>query len=130
MQDHFTANVLVAEAGQIRKPFRVAQVAAMLDVHQATVYRDIEAGRLKALRVGSGKGALRIMPDALKDYVALLEVRSVPVVSDGLTVDFPVGSVDLVAVERAVSGGHVQLTAAEVAFLGVLKARVTAEVAA
>jgi excisionase family DNA binding protein len=61
----------------IRKPFRVAQVAAMLDVHQATVYRDIEAGRLKALRVGSGKGALRILPDALDAYFALLEVRAV-----------------------------------------------------
>lgn len=64
----------------IRKPFRVADVAAMLDVHQATIYRDIEAGRLKALRVGSGKGALRIMPDALADYLALLEVRAVAVV--------------------------------------------------
>jgi excisionase family DNA binding protein len=61
----------------IRKPFRVAEVAAMLDVHQATVYRDIEAGRLKALRVGSGKGALRILPAALDAYFALLEVRAV-----------------------------------------------------
>lgn len=59
----------------IEKPFRVAQVAAMLDVHIATIYRDIDAGRLKALRVGSGKGALRIMPDALAAYFSLLEVR-------------------------------------------------------
>jgi excisionase family DNA binding protein len=61
----------------VRKPFRVAQVAALLDVHPATVYRDIDAGRLKALRVGSGKGALRIMPDALDAYLSLLEVRTV-----------------------------------------------------
>ena len=63
--------------GSIQKPFRVAEVAALLDVHQATVYRDIEAGRLKALRVGTGKGALRIMPAALDAYLALLEVRAV-----------------------------------------------------
>ena len=61
----------------IRKPFRVAEVATLLDVHPATVYRDIDAGRLKALRVGSGKGALRILPDALDAYLALLEVRAV-----------------------------------------------------
>jgi excisionase family DNA binding protein len=64
-------------ADQPQKPYRVADVAAMLDVHPVTVYRDIDAGRLKALRVGSGKGALRIMPDALAAYFALLEVRSV-----------------------------------------------------
>jgi excisionase family DNA binding protein len=69
--------VALAVPTEIRKPYRVAQVAAMLDVHQATVYRDIEAGRLKALRVGSGKGALRILPDALDAYLALLEVRAV-----------------------------------------------------
>jgi len=61
----------------IRKPYRVAEVAALLDVHPATVYRDIESGRLKALRVGSGKGALRILPEALDAYLALLEVRAV-----------------------------------------------------
>ena len=77
MQDQRNSEVQATEPGQIRKPYRVAQVAAMLDVHQATVYRDIEAGRLKALRVGSGKGALRILPAALDAYLALLEVRAV-----------------------------------------------------
>jgi excisionase family DNA binding protein len=66
-----------AADASIRKPFRVAEVAALLDVHPATVYRDIEAGRLKALRVGEGKGALRILPEALSAYFALLEVRAV-----------------------------------------------------
>lgn len=80
MQDQRNADAQ-AEAEQIRKPFRVAQVAAMLDVHQATVYRDIEAGRLKALRVGSGKGALRILPEAFEAYLALLEIRAIPVMS-------------------------------------------------
>ena len=71
-----------AESTEIRKPFRVAQVAAMLDVHQATVYRDIEAGRLRALRVGAGKGSLRIMPEALDAYLALLEVRAVSAMAE------------------------------------------------
>ncbi len=66
-----------AAEASIRKPFRVAEVAALLDVHQATIYRDIDAGRLKALRVGSGKGALRIMPEAFDAYLLLLEVRAV-----------------------------------------------------
>jgi excisionase family DNA binding protein len=76
MQDQRNANVQATGLGPIRKPYRVAEVAAMLDVHQATIYRDIEAGRLKALRVGSGKGALRILPAALDAYLALLEVRA------------------------------------------------------
>ncbi len=59
-----------------RRPSRVAEVAALLDVHPSTIYRDIAAGRLRALRVGSKKGALRIMPEDLDAYVALLEVRS------------------------------------------------------
>ena len=71
-----------AESAEIRKPFRVAQVAAMLDVHQATVYRDIEAGRLRALRVGAGRGSLRIMPEALDAYLALLEVRAVSAMAE------------------------------------------------
>ena len=72
-----TAELVAPADPEIHKPFRVAQVAAMLDVHQATIYRAIETGRLKALRVGSGKGALRIMPDAYDAYLALLEVRAV-----------------------------------------------------
>lgn len=79
MQVQSSAGLVSPAERPIEKPFRVAQVAAMLDVHIATVYRDIEAGRLKALRVGSGKGALRIMPDALAAYFALLEVRPVAV---------------------------------------------------
>jgi excisionase family DNA binding protein len=59
------------------KPYRVAEVAALLDVHPVTIYRDIDAGRLKALRVGTGKGALRILPAALNSYLSLLEVRAV-----------------------------------------------------
>lgn len=56
-----------------RKPYRVAQVAAALDVHPSTIYRDIEAGRLRALRVGAGRGALRIPQAAFDEYLTLLE---------------------------------------------------------
>lgn len=77
MQVQATAEPVTPAASEIRKPYRVAQIAAMLDVHQATVYRDIEAGRLKALRVGAGRGALRVLPPALDAYLALLEVRAV-----------------------------------------------------
>jgi len=57
------------------RPYRVADVAALLDVHPSTIYRDIAAGRLRALRVGSRKGAVRILPDDLKAYLALVEIR-------------------------------------------------------
>ena len=57
------------------KPYRVAEIAIMLDVHPVTVYRDIKAGRLRALRTGKGEGAIRILPNALMEYFELLEVR-------------------------------------------------------
>lgn len=75
MQLQSNAGLANPAAAQTEKPFRVADIAKMLDVHVATIYRDIEAGRLRALRVGSGKGALRILPAALDAYLALLEVR-------------------------------------------------------
>lgn len=59
-----------------RKPYRVAQVAAALDVHPSTIYRDIEAGKLRALRVGTGRGALRIPQAAFDEYLALLETEA------------------------------------------------------
>ena len=59
------------------KPYRVAQVAAMLDVHPVTIYRDIKAGRLRALRTGKGEGAIRILPPDLDAYLALLAIRPV-----------------------------------------------------
>lgn len=77
MHSYGTATPRPAADHGIRKPFRVAEVARILDVHQSTIYRDIEAGRLRALRVGTGKGALRILPDALDAYLALLEVRTI-----------------------------------------------------
>lgn len=59
-----------------QKPYRVAEVAELLDVHRATVYRDIEAGRLAAYRIGRGSGALRISPEDFENYKSHLRSRA------------------------------------------------------
>ena len=47
------------EGQRPHEPYTVKQVAAALGVSGSTVYRDIEAGRLEAYRIGVGKGTLR-----------------------------------------------------------------------
>jgi excisionase family DNA binding protein len=49
--------------------YRVKAVAEMLDVSPSTIYRAIESGRLDALKVGTGKGALRIPGPAITAYL-------------------------------------------------------------
>jgi excisionase family DNA binding protein len=49
--------------------YRVKAVAGMLDVSQATIYRAVESGKLRAVRMGEGAGALRIPGDAIIAYV-------------------------------------------------------------
>ncbi|MFD9734256.1 helix-turn-helix transcriptional regulator [Umezawaea sp. NPDC059074] len=72
---------------QLTRMHRVKAVAEMLDVSVATIYRAIESGSLRALKVGTGKGALRIPADAIQEYVtacqqaALASVPSLPVVA-------------------------------------------------
>jgi len=72
---------------QLTRMHRVKAVAEMLDVSVATIYRAIESGALRALKVGTGKGALRVPADAIQDYVAacqqaaLASVPSLPVVA-------------------------------------------------
>lgn len=61
---------------------RVAQVAAQLNVHRTTIYRAIESGALAAVRLGQGRGGLRISQEALAAFLASVEVR--PVASLGL----------------------------------------------
>lgn len=58
------------------KPYRVAEVARLLDVHRATVYRDIEAGRCEAYRIGEGSGALRIAVEDFEAYKTRLKSRA------------------------------------------------------
>jgi excisionase family DNA binding protein len=48
--------------------YRVKAVAEMYDVSVSTIYRAIEAGQLDALRIGTGKGAIRIPDYALSAW--------------------------------------------------------------
>jgi len=58
------------------KPYRVSEVAGMLDVHISTVYKEIQRGNLRALRTGIGRGAIRIPVDALAEYERDTENRA------------------------------------------------------
>jgi excisionase family DNA binding protein len=51
-----------------RKMLTPAEVAASLRVHVGTVYRAIEAGRLRAFRLGE-TGSLRVPADALEQFL-------------------------------------------------------------
>ncbi|MEO6088867.1 MAG: helix-turn-helix domain-containing protein [Umezawaea sp.] len=72
---------------QLTQMYRVKAVAKMLDVSVATIYRAIESGALRALKVGTGKGALRVPEDAIQEYVttcqqaALASVPTLPEVA-------------------------------------------------
>ena len=48
---------------------RVPEVARALDVHRDTVYRRIARGDIPAIRLGDGKGSLRIPLDELKAWL-------------------------------------------------------------
>lgn len=50
---------------------RVRAVADMFDVSVSTIYRAIEAGQLASLKIGSGKGAIRIPAQAVEAFAAL-----------------------------------------------------------
>jgi len=54
--------------GERTRMFRVRAVAEMYDVSVSTIYRAIESGQLDALRIGTGKGAIRIPESALSAF--------------------------------------------------------------
>lgn len=108
----------------VQRNFRVAEVAARFDVDETTIYRQIKAGRIKAIRIGS---AVRVPAEALAEYEA--SIAAAVLSSAELTVETPLGVVDLVAVDRARAGHHVSLNAAETALVALLAARAEAEVA-
>lgn len=56
--------------------YRVQAVAKAFDVSVATIYRAVESGSLRAIRLGTGKGAVRIPGDALEDYLASCEAAA------------------------------------------------------
>ena len=57
--------------------YRAKTVAAALDVSVATIYRAVESGALRAQRLGTGRGAVRISGDAVLDYISACE-RAAP----------------------------------------------------
>lgn len=62
------------DGGQVY--LRVKAVADMLDVSVATIYRAIESGALPALKVGTGKGALRVPAAAVREYLQACELAA------------------------------------------------------
>jgi excisionase family DNA binding protein len=50
------------------RPYRVRDVAEHFDVSAATIYRAIESGQLAALKLGTGKGTLRVLGAAVLAY--------------------------------------------------------------
>lgn len=52
------------------EPIEVGVLAKQLKVSPSTLYRAIRAGELLALRIGHGRGTLRITPQARDQYVA------------------------------------------------------------
>ena len=48
--------------------YRVKAVAEMFDVSVATIYRAIEGGQLHALKLGTGRGTIRVPQSALEAF--------------------------------------------------------------
>lgn len=48
--------------------YRVRDVAGLFEVSVATVYRAIESGQLSALKLGTGRGTLRVTGAAVLAY--------------------------------------------------------------
>ena len=48
--------------------YRVKAVAEHFDVSAATIYRAIESGQLGALKLGTGRGTLRVPGSALRAF--------------------------------------------------------------
>lgn len=66
----------IATHDQAARMYRVNSVADLLDVSRATVYRAIESGALRALKIGTGKGVLRIPESAIAEYVQACELAA------------------------------------------------------
>ena len=56
--------------------YRVKKLAEALDVSAATIYRAVESGALRAVRLGTGKGAVRIPGDAVEEYLEACKIAA------------------------------------------------------
>ena len=70
---------------------RVRAVADMFDVSVSTIYRAIEAGQLASLKIGSGKGAIRIPAHAVEAFAALCAVTPVSGTGQNIAAERTVG---------------------------------------
>jgi len=61
------ASVPVA-ATKNRRTYSVAELAEMYGVHPSTIYREIDAGHLKAMRIGAKGGVVRVPVWAVEEY--------------------------------------------------------------
>jgi excisionase family DNA binding protein len=53
---------------ELTRMYQVKAVAEHFGVSVATIYRAIESGQLAALKLGTGKGTLRVPGSAVADY--------------------------------------------------------------
>ncbi|WP_414943368.1 helix-turn-helix domain-containing protein [Amycolatopsis sp. cmx-11-32] len=67
--------------------YRVKQLAEALDVHRSTIYRAIESGALDALKIGTGKGALRIPGSSVNIWLSDCADAAYHLVEDGASVE-------------------------------------------
>jgi excisionase family DNA binding protein len=64
------ARAIVAAAGPAGEAMhKVAEVAVLLEVDRSTVYRAIASNALRAVRMGRGRGLLRIPDSALQEFL-------------------------------------------------------------
>lgn len=61
--------------------YRVRDVAGLFEVSVATVYRAIESGQLAALKLGTGRGTLRVSGTAVLAYAEACAQPAGPVAS-------------------------------------------------
>ncbi|MQA26035.1 MAG: helix-turn-helix domain-containing protein [Micromonosporaceae bacterium] len=65
--------------------FKVRAVAEIYDVSRATIYRAVESGKLPALKLGKGRGTIRIPESALASFTAACAAGEVDI--DGITTE-------------------------------------------
>jgi len=51
------------------KLYKVSEIASILRVTERTIYNWIEYGHLRAIKVGEGKGTIRIPEDSLAEFL-------------------------------------------------------------
>jgi len=66
--------------------YRVRDVAGHFEVSVATIYRAIESGQLDALKLGTGRGALRVPGAAVLAFTAACAPAAAAAAADGVAV--------------------------------------------